>query len=51
MFDYTKAIFYKTLADLKLFVKIWTIGTLGVYIAYLIYAIAAGSGNLAANSK
>lgn len=49
MFDYTKAIFYKTLADLKLFAKIWTISTLGVYIAYLIYAIAAGSGNLVAN--
>ena len=49
MFDYTKAIFNKTLADLKLFAKIWTISTLGVYIAYLIYAIAAGSGNLAAN--
>ena len=49
MFDYTKAIFYKTLADLKLFAKIWTISTLGVYIAYLIYAIATGSGSLVAN--
>lgn len=49
MFDYTKAIFYKTMSDLKLFARIWTIGTLGVYIAYLIYAIAANSGFLAAN--
>jgi hypothetical protein len=49
MFDYTKAIFNKTLADLKLFARIWTISTLGVYIAYLIYAIAADSGNLTAN--
>ena len=49
MFDYTKAIFYKTLADLKLFAKIWTISTLGVYITYLIYAIATGSGSLVAN--
>ena len=49
MLDYTKAIFNKTLSDLKLFAKIWTISTLGVYIAYLIYAIAASSGSLVAN--
>lgn len=49
MLDYTKAIFNKTLSDLKLFAKIWTISTLAVYISYLIYAIAASSGILAAN--
>lgn len=49
MFDYTKAIFNKTMSDLKLFAKVWTIGTLGVYIAYLIYALIAHSGFLAAN--
>lgn len=49
MFDYTKAIFNKTLSDLKLFAKIWTVSTLGVYVAYLAYAIAASSGFLAAN--
>lgn len=49
MFDYTKAIFNKTLSDLRLFAKIWTVSTLGVYIAYLIYAIAASTGFLAAN--
>lgn len=49
MFDYTKAIFNKTMSDLKLFAKVWTLGTLGVYIAYLIYALAAQSGFLAAN--
>ena len=49
MFDYTKAIFKKTLADLKLFERIWSIGLLSVYITYLIYAIVSGSGVLLAN--
>lgn len=49
MFDYTKAVFSKTLSDLKLFEKIWSISTLEVYIAYLIYAIASGTGILIAN--
>ncbi len=49
MFDYTKAVFNKTMSELKLFERIWTISTLGVYIAYLIYAISAGSGFLVAN--
>ena len=49
MFDYTKAIFNKTMSDLKLFAKVWTLGTLGVYIAYLLYATISTSEFLAAN--
>ena len=49
MFDYTKAIFNKTMSDLRLFAKIWTLGTLGVYIAYLLYATISTSEFLAAN--
>lgn len=49
MFDYTKAILNKTLSDLKLFAKIWTLSTLGIYTAYLVYAIATSTGIQIAN--
>lgn len=49
MFDYTKAIFGKTLSDLKRLEKAWSFSTISVYIAYLIYAIAANYGILTAN--
>ena len=50
MFDYTQAIAKKTLLDLKRLVFFISLATQILLIAYFVYAIFAGSGNLVANA-
>ena len=49
MFDYTKAAINTTVEDLKKFFYCFSVASQSIYIIYLIYAICASAGNLAAN--
>ncbi|MBQ8374874.1 MAG: hypothetical protein IJX98_04790 [Clostridia bacterium] len=49
MLENTKAAWTKTVNDFKRLIFIWTVATNAVYLAYLIFAIVAGNGNLVAN--